>query len=284
MSFTRLLHATTPSAWAKDVLNHEFDPWQRDLVDGAYPRVHITASRRAGKSETTVLRAVHFCMFNAGAVAVVLNPGLRQGTDLLRRAKAFFLAAGVGRFVQDAATSLELPNGSRFLSLSADPSLIRGITANRLFIICDEFAHFPSDGAQELLDAVFPTFASTSTTGALWLISSAYLRVGPHYDIAMNDDPSWFRVKVTATDIPHRIRPDFLEQQRLELDAGTFAREYMGEYTAIGEGASYFQEAALMDALSGLPSPFLVRSTALNLPVEPQIANASEHSRHGVVR
>ena len=88
------------------------DHWQRQLCLDAPARALLLIARQMGKSTVLAALAIHTAVYKAGAVIGVIAPTLRQSALLLRRIKTYLKHVGV-RAVNNAATSLELANGSR---------------------------------------------------------------------------------------------------------------------------------------------------------------------------
>jgi hypothetical protein len=63
-------------AWAERISELTLDPWQRDVLLSAAPRLLLNATRQSGKSTAAALKAAWTVL--QGGLAVVVSPSLRQ--------------------------------------------------------------------------------------------------------------------------------------------------------------------------------------------------------------
>ena len=102
------------------------DPWQRHALRSDSKRMLLLASRQSGKSTTTACLALHTALYRRNSLILLFAPSQRQSTELFRKVIGFYYA--LGRPVPATrvmATSLELANGSRIVSLPGDPITVR---------------------------------------------------------------------------------------------------------------------------------------------------------------
>ena len=59
------------------------------------------------------------------------------------------------------------------------------------------------------------------------MLSTAWSRTDPFWNVWSNEDPSWVRLKATA-DVPGLYSEDYLAQQLRTLGEVSYAREYLG--------------------------------------------------------
>jgi hypothetical protein len=121
----------------------------------------------------------------------------------------------------DNTKAIELENGSRVLALPENDDSIRGLTVDG-WIIADEAARL----SEEIIAAVLPMRAR-KPEARFALLSTAWSRTDPFWNVWSNDDPSWLRLKATA-DICGLYSEEQLEQQRRVLGEAAFNREYLG--------------------------------------------------------
>src|SRR3954471_8167766 len=72
-----------PIAWAERIAELTLDPWQRDVLLSAAPRLLLNATRQSGKSTAAALKAAWTVL--QGGIAVVVSPSLRQSGFLFRK-------------------------------------------------------------------------------------------------------------------------------------------------------------------------------------------------------
>jgi hypothetical protein len=196
------------------------DPWQSGVLRSTADRLLLLCARQSGKSTTTATMALHTAIYQAPALVLLLSPSLRQSGELFKKVTGFYADLGkpLGS-VQESATTLLLPNGSRVVSLPGSPDTIRGFSGVRLLII-DEAAMTPD----ELFIATSPMLAVSR--GRLVALSTPLGRRGWFYDQWESPGAAWEKVKVTAEDCP-RIGREFLAEQKALLGERWYRQEYM---------------------------------------------------------
>ena len=124
-----------PVAFARS-LNIEPDRWQRDLLNATEERIILNCARQSGKSTIVAIRALHHALTNPGSLVLILSPSLRQSGELFKKITAFYrqLRRRGGSDV-NSATTLQLTNGSRIVSLPGSEPTIRGYSAPSLVLI-----------------------------------------------------------------------------------------------------------------------------------------------------
>jgi len=114
------------------------------------------------------------------ATALCISPTQRQSGELFRMAKAAIVKAMPDAgFPTDNRLSIELPNGSRLISLPGDPGTVRELNAS--LVLLDEAQGLP-DGGHELFAAVRPMLATTG--GRMLVLGTPLDRAGPLFDRA----------------------------------------------------------------------------------------------------
>ncbi|HEV3311520.1 MAG TPA: terminase family protein [Chloroflexota bacterium] len=198
------------------------DPWQRDALRSESKRMLLLASRQSGKSTTTACLALHTALYRCNSLILLFAPSQRQSTELFRKVLAFYYALGRPvRATREMATSLELVNGSRIVSLPGDPVTVRCYSGVWMAIV-DEAA-LVIDG---LFAAVMPMLAVSR--GRMICLSTPFGRRGWFHE-AWESTGTWHRIKAKATECP-RIDPEFLEEQRGLLGPRYYCQEYECEF------------------------------------------------------
>lgn len=207
-------------AMLMETIGLEPDSWQRAVLRSTAYRLLLLCCRQSGKSTTTAILALNTALFYAGSLILLLSPSLRQSGELFRKLTGFY--ADLGKPIppeRETALSLTLANGSRVISLPANPGTIRGYSAVDLLII-DEAAMVPDD----LFVAVNPMLAVSQ--GRLVCLSTPLGKRGFFFEAWNDPQVDWERFKVTAKDCP-RIAPEFLEEQKQSLGERWFRQEYL---------------------------------------------------------
>jgi Terminase large subunit, T4likevirus-type, N-terminal len=217
--FDDLADAFDPVALAR-AAGLEPDAWQVDVLRSSTPRLLLNACRQSGKSTICAIMALHTAIYQPASLVLMLSPGLRQSTELFRK------AAGIYRQLDrpvpaDAETllRLELANGSRIISLPGSQETVRGFSAPKLVLI-DEASRVDD----ELLTAVTPMLATVSC-GRLIAPSTPAGKRGWWYRLWEDREAGWARTEVQAASIP-RISEAFLESERKSMPIAMYRQEY----------------------------------------------------------
>jgi hypothetical protein len=115
----------------------------------------LLCSRQTGKSTVTAALACHTALYEPGSLVLCLAPSQNQSRELFRKLVNFYREAGDLDPEAESAQRLELPDGSRVVSLSGNPATVRGYSGPRL-VILDEAAWIDD----ELFHAVTPMLAA----------------------------------------------------------------------------------------------------------------------------
>lgn len=202
------------------------DDWQRRFLLSTASRELLLCCRQSGKSTATAALATHTALYEPGALVIILAPSQQQSFELFRKVTGFYRLAATPDPEAESARRVELPNGSRIVSLSGNATTVRGFSAPRLVIV-DEAA-FALD---ELFNAVTPMLAGG---GRFVLLSTPNGKQGYFYDQWANHADQWQRTRITAHDTP-RIPAGFLEQERRTKADRDFRREYLCEFVDVDE-------------------------------------------------
>jgi hypothetical protein len=226
----------------------EPDAWQAQLLRSEGRHVILNCTRQAGKSTTTALLAVWTALFQPGLILLV-SPSQRQSGELFRKVKEMLRTLGEASN-EESALRLELPNGSRIVSLPGDPNTIRGYSKPQLVVI-DEAAFIPD----QLVAAVRPMLAVSR--GRLVMLSTPFGQRGAFYEAWMNGGADWQRFSVTA-DQCSRIDKAWLASERRALGDHVFRSEYNCEFLSTVD--SVFRYDDVQQMLSDEVTPLFAAS------------------------
>jgi hypothetical protein len=244
-----LLHALDPVQWASDVLGFHTDPWQAKLLRSVAPQQAIAVSRQGGKTTTIGYLGAHIAIHQPRSLILYASPGQEQAKLALEKSHSALTHPRVGiKLKADAKTSIELPNGSKLLALTANPDSVRGHSSPALIFI-DEAAYV----ADELFLALRPMLAAAPRC-RFTIASTFNLRSGFFWNAMQSDE--WERYKVTAYDIP-RISKDFLDSELRNYGEAYFRKEYLME--PVDSEFSFFGHDLIQAAFNCDAAPLRVR-------------------------
>jgi hypothetical protein len=229
------------------------DPWQAGFLRSTSPRSLLLCSRQTGKSTVTGALASHTAIYEPGSLVLLLAPSQQQSRELFRKVLAFHREAADLDPDAESAQRIELANGSRIVSLSGNPTTVRGFSGPRL-VILDEAAWIED----ELFHAVTPMLAAG---GRLIAMTTPNGRRGWFHDAWAGNDATWHRTRVTALESP-RIAPDFLALERASKPEWRFRQEYLCEFVDTEEqlfGSDLIDAAFTSDVQPLFPAPFAWR-------------------------
>ncbi len=202
-------------------------------------------ARQTGKDHTATAEAVVDCYQNPGSTWIIVAASERQALESLAKAKEWAIAlkleiedyteaAGNVPYsvARTASTEIRWSNGSRLIALPANPSTIRGYSAN---LILTEFAFHENPDA--IWRAIYPTISNPLRGGLkkLRIISTpnglnnkfAQLWQANHE----TDSPVFHATKVTIHDAVRSGLPlDPVELQAGLNDPEAWAQEYLCEF------------------------------------------------------
>jgi phage FluMu gp28-like protein len=176
------------------------------------------------------------CGAHPGAEWLIMSAGQRQSDEwMLKAAKLTraFASSTEGREFEIrasiSASEIRFANGSRILSLPANPDTARGYSAN---LVLDEFAMHEAD--REVWAAIFPTITNElSGQKKIRVVSTPKGRGNKFAELWEEGGAQWSRHKVTLDDaIAQGLRVDKAALREGVADEDIWRQEYFCEFLA----------------------------------------------------
>ena len=205
--------------------NLEPDPWQLEVLEGSHQRLLLNCSRQAGKSTTVAILALANALWNAGSLTLMLSRTFRQASELFGIVTELHTRAREPLLARRNAEELVFKHGSRIVCLPCKEETIRGYS-NVSMMIIDEAARVPDD----LYRAVRPMLAVSN--GRLICLSTPYGKRGFFWQEWSAGGDAWHRIELPANQCP-RIKPEFLEEERIHLGEQWFRQEYFCSFESV---------------------------------------------------
>lgn len=233
-------------------------PYQRRWVLDARRFKIGVWSRQVGKSFATAFEADLDCIQTPRTDWLVMSAGQRQSDEWMLKALAVARAceaglagtkdAGAAKFTA-SASEIRFANGSRILSLPANPDTARGYSAN---LVLDEFAMHEAD--REVWAAIFPTITNElSGQKKIRVVSTPKGRGNKFAELWEEGGAQWSRHKVTLDDaIAAGLRVDKAALREGVADEDIWRQEYFCEFLA--NDTTYFP-LDLIRACERIPAP-----------------------------
>ena len=154
----------------KGLVPFEMYDYQNDMIDKFEHNRFVICKmpRQTGKSTTIIAFLLHYVLFNENVnVAILANKGA-VARELLSRLQLAY--EHLPKWLQQGVViwnkgNIELENGSKILASATSGSAVRGSSFNIIFL--DEFAHVPSNIAEQFFTSVYPTISSGESTKVL---------------------------------------------------------------------------------------------------------------------
>jgi len=158
----------------KGLVPFEMYDFQKDLIAKLHANRFVIGKlpRQVGKTTTVGAYLLHYVLFNQNMNVAILANKQSTAIEILGRIKMAYeylpkwLQQGV---IEWNKGSVVLENGSRILAAATSSSAIRGGSFN--CILLDEFAHIPTQIAEEFFTSVYPTITSGQST-KMFIIST----------------------------------------------------------------------------------------------------------------
>jgi hypothetical protein len=220
-SLKDLAYQLDPALWVERALKIPPHDWQKKLLRAKRgASIIVLTARQVGKTTAAAWAIAHTMLFSPGSLSVVACPTQRQSAEAVRRVKDVLAGLGAKMKVENVY-GLELENGARVLALPGSDDSIRGLTVDG-WIVADEAARLSED----LIAALHPMRARRPEA-RLVMLSTAWSRTDPFWNVWAGDDPSWIRIQATADQIG-LYSAAYLDQQRMTLGETAFNKEYLG--------------------------------------------------------
>jgi len=186
----------------------EMYDYQKDMVHKFNDNRFVICKmpRQTGKSTTIIAFLLHYVLFNENVnVAILANKGA-VARELLSRLQLAY--EHLPKWLQQGVViwnkgNIELENGSKILASATSGSAVRGSSFNIIFL--DEFAHVPSNIAEQFFTSVYPTISSGESTKVL--IVSTPLGMNMFYKMwadALEKRNNYVPVEVHWSQVPGR--------------------------------------------------------------------------------
>lgn len=151
----------------KGLIPFEMWPFQEEMMDtfDANRFTICLCPRQVGKTTTTISYILHQILFRENLqVAILANKG-STARDILSRLRLAY--EYLPKWLQQGVLTwnkgdIHLANGSKVIAAATSSDSIRGSTFG--LILLDEFAHVPTNQADDFFNSVYPTISSGTTT------------------------------------------------------------------------------------------------------------------------
>lgn len=223
------------NAFAKELIDVEPQPYQLAIafVLLAAKNAVFVLGRQSGKDWTAGLFATWESIVRPNSRILVVSEAQRQSDLLAERVMAFVARSPE---VFDAVTEstrerLRFSNGSELYFLPSTGA-IRGLTEVTR-VLANEARGIPD----ESFEAVSPMLARLN--GSLALLSTPMGRQGKLFEFYGN--PA-FAVMQLPSSVNRYLSADFLESEKLKMDADAYSREYLAQFSDI-QGAFFSSQS-----------------------------------------
>lgn len=252
------------SRWATPVelavqLGVALDPWQQRVLLSDARRIIVLGPRQIGKSTVSGVLGLDVALRQDNALILLIAPTQDQSKELARTIRTMAAMAGTDTEehaeqlapTQLSASRIAFPNGSRIIALpGANEASVRGY-ARPDVIVVDEASRL----REETYVAIRPMLA-THPTGRLLLLSTPWIKAGTFYRTWIGTGGGWERIRVYTRDCP-RLTAEYLANERAELPAWVYAREYEGEFA--DDDATLFPAELIAAAMDASVVPLFAR-------------------------
>jgi len=212
----------------------ELDPWQEEVI-ATKGNICLRSGRQVGKSTVIGLKAAKFALENPKKLIMVISKTERQAGLLFAKIlmNIHELDKKQIKSGKDRPTKhiINLRNGAVIHCLPAGDTGfgIMGFTIDLL--IADEAAFIP----EEVWNSIIPALAVTR--GAIWLLSTPFVKQGYYYDCF--HDNTFTSFHTSSEDCPRKDEI-FLEGKRKNLTKSQYAQMYLGEF--VDEFKQFFSD------------------------------------------
>jgi hypothetical protein len=243
--FRELAAALNPASLLQRAGFDPPEPWQSDVMLSGAKRLAVLCPRQSGKSTTVAAHALHHALYRPNSVVLIVSRAKRQSDLLFEKVIDIFNAIPdkpTGARVM--AGRLELPNGSRIISLPGNEKTVRGLSAD--LVIVDEAAQVPD----ALFNTVVPMVAARK--GRIIALSTPCGKHGFFYK-ACQPGSQWTLIKIKAEE-SKRLTSEALEEARGTFDLHWYRQEFECEF--LGDSTRYFPSELIAAAFDETVEPF----------------------------
>ena len=227
----------------KGLVPFEMYDFQRDLIAKLHANRFVIGKlpRQVGKTTTVGAYLLHYILFNQNMNVAILANKQSTAIEILGRIKMAYeylpkwLQQGV---IEWNKGSVVLENGSRILAAATSSSAIRGGSFN--CILLDEFAHIPTQIAEEFFTSVYPTITSGQSTKMFIISTPNGLNMFYYYwKGAINNQNGYVPFEVHWSQVPkYPGGPLRDEQWKREMISKTSEKQFEQEFECDFLGSS----------------------------------------------
>src|SRR5215472_6185592 len=95
---TAVAHGLFPDLFCQDRLGFTPDRWQAKLLRSRSKQIILCTGRQVGKSTTVAALALHSCLYQPGALVLVIAPSQRQSRELFIKIHGFLQKSAPRRY------------------------------------------------------------------------------------------------------------------------------------------------------------------------------------------
>ena len=180
--------------------------FQQELIDILHENRFVIGKlpRQVGKTTTVGAYLLHYVLFNQNVNIGILANKQSTAMEILGRIRMAY--EYLPRWLQQGIIewnkgSIHLENGSRIIAAATSSSAIRGWSFN--CILLDEFAHVPTQIAEEFFTSVYPTITSGQSTKMFIISTPNGLNMFYYYwKGAINKQNGYFPFEVHWSQVP----------------------------------------------------------------------------------
>jgi len=227
----------------KGLVPFEMYDFQKDLIAKLHANRFVIGKlpRQVGKTTTVGAYLLHYVLFNQNMNVAILANKQSTAIEILGRIKMAYeylpkwLQQGV---IEWNKGSVVLENGSRILAAATSSSAIRGGSFN--CILLDEFAHIPTQIAEEFFTSVYPTITSGQSTKMFIISTPNGLNMFYYYwKGAINSQNGYVPFEVHWSQVPkYPGGPLRDEQWKREMISKTSEKQFEQEFECDFLGSS----------------------------------------------
>jgi hypothetical protein len=227
----------------KGLVPFEMYDFQKDLIAKLHQNRFVIGKlpRQVGKTTTVGAYLLHYVLFNQNMNVAILANKQSTAIEILGRIKMAYeylpkwLQQGV---IEWNKGSIVLENGSRVLAAATSSSAIRGGSFN--CILLDEFAHIPTQIAEEFFTSVYPTITSGQSTKMFIISTPNGLNMFYYYwKGAINNQNGYVAFEVHWSQVPkYPGGPLRDEQWKKEMISKTSEKQFEQEFECDFLGSS----------------------------------------------